>query len=132
MAERDDRADVVAAELALYRAMIAQDLAALAAILADDAVYIHSTAVAESKQGYLEGVRDGLYEYGSIESDDVSVRYCGDVAIQTGTVRMTVSARWRPKTPITLLFTLVWKREPRGWRLWQRHATRLVAVSTAS
>jgi ketosteroid isomerase-like protein len=129
--ERDDRADIAAAERALYRAMIAQDLAALDAILADDSVYIHSTAVGESKQGYLDGVRDGLYEYGSIDSDDVSVRYCGDVAIQTGTVRMTVSARGQPKTPITLLFTFVWKREQRGCRLWQRQATRLVEASTA-
>ena len=124
--ERDDRADIPTVERALYRAMIARDLAALEAILADDAVYIHSTAVGENKQGYLDGVRDGLYEYGSIESDDVSVRYCGDVAIQTGTVRMTVSARGEAKTPIALLFTLVWKREARGWRLWQRQATRLV------
>jgi ketosteroid isomerase-like protein len=133
MAERehDDRADIAAAERALYRAMIAQDLAALDAILADDSVYIHSTAVGESKPGYLDGVRDGLYEYGSIDSDDVSVRYCGDVAIQTGTVRMTVSARGQPKTPITLLFTFVWKREQRGCRLWQRQATRLVEASTA-
>jgi ketosteroid isomerase-like protein len=126
MAERDDRADIAAAEQALYRAMIAQDLAALDAILADDSVYIHSTAVAESKQGYLDGVRDGLYEYGAIDSDEVSVRYYGDVAIQMGTVRMTVSARGQPKTPIALLFTLVWKREVPGWRLWQRQATRLV------
>ena len=124
--ERNDRADIAAAERALYRAMIAQDVAVLDTILADDAVYIHSTAVGESKQGYLDGLRDGLYEYGSIDSDDVSVRYCGDVAIQTGTVRMTVSARGQPRTPITLLFTLVWKREAQGWRLWQRQATRLV------
>ena len=59
MAERDDRADIAAAERALYRAMIARDLAALDAMLADDAVYIHSTAVGESKQGYLDGVRGG-------------------------------------------------------------------------
>ena len=124
--ERNDRADIAAAERALYRAMIAQDVAVLDTILADDAVYIHSTAVAESKQGYLDGVRDGLYEYGSICSGDVSVRYCGDVAIQTGTVRMTVSARDKPKTPIALLFTLVWKWEAQEWRLWQRQATRVV------
>ncbi len=126
MAERDDAAGIAAAERALYRAMIAQDFAVLDAILADDAVYIHSTAVAESKRGYLDGVRDGLYQYGSIDSDGVSVRYCGEVAIQTGTVRMTVSARGRPKLPIALLFSLVWKREQLGWRLWQRQATRVV------
>jgi ketosteroid isomerase-like protein len=117
--------DVSSAEQALYRAMIAQDFAALDALLSEDVVYIHSTAVAEDKQAYLAGVRNGLYDYGAIESHDVTVRYSGDVATQTGTVVMSVAARGAPKTPITLLFTLVWKRERRGWRLWQRQATRM-------
>jgi ketosteroid isomerase-like protein len=116
---------VAAAEQALYRAMIAQDFAALDALLAEDVVYIHSTAVAEDKRGYLAGVRNGLYDYGAIESRDVAVRACGDVAIQTGTVMMLVAARGAARAPITLLFTLVWKREHRSWRLWQRQATRL-------
>jgi ketosteroid isomerase-like protein len=117
--------DIGAVEQTLYRAMIARDFAALDTILADDVVYIHSTAVAEDKAGYLAGVRNGLYEYGSIESSDVTVRQCGDVAVQTGTVVMLVGARNGVKTPIRLLFTLVWKLERLGWRLWQRHATRV-------
>ena len=117
--------EIAAAELALYRAMIAQDFVAMDALLADDVVYIHSTAVAEDKAGYLAGVRDGLYDYGTIESSNVTVRNHGDVAIQTGAVVMSVAARGEPKAPITLLFTLVWKREEQGWRLWQRQATRV-------
>lgn len=117
--------DVVAAEQALYRAMIAQDFAALDALLAEDVVYIHSTAVAETKQGYFDGVRQGLYEYEAIASHEVTTRFCGDVAIQTGMVGMTVGARGGPRAPIRLLFTLVWKHETGGWRLWQRQATRM-------
>jgi ketosteroid isomerase-like protein len=117
--------EIAAAEQMLYRAMIAQDFGALDAILADDVVYVHSTAVAETKAGYLAGVRNGLYEYGSIESDAVTVEFCGDVAVQTGRSRMSVGARDQPKALINLLVTLVWKREPRGWRLWRRHATRI-------
>jgi ketosteroid isomerase-like protein len=120
-----DPAAVAAAEQALYRAMIAQDFTMLRELLADDVVYIHSTAVAESKDAYLDGVRDGLYDYAAIDSRDVTLRILGDAAIQTGTVVMSVGARSEPKAPITLLFTLVWKREPQGWRLWQRHATRV-------
>jgi ketosteroid isomerase-like protein len=116
---------VAAAEQALYRAMIAQDFAALDALLAEDVVYIHSTAVAETKDGYLAGVRDGLYEYSAISSSDVTIRQHGEIAIQTGTVRMEVGARGTLPAPITLLFTLVWKRKQQGWRLWQRHATRM-------
>lgn len=67
---------------------------------------IHSTAVAETKDGYLVGVRNGLYDYGSIESDAVTVRFCGEVAVQTGKVRMVVGQRDQPKAPIGLLFTL--------------------------
>ena len=121
--------DVIAAEQALYRAMIAQDFTALDALLADDVVYIHSTAVSEDKAGYLSGVRNGLYDYGAIASSRVSVRSCGDVAIQTGTVEMSVAARGAVKIPINLLFTLVWKRERQGWRLWQRQATRMANAS---
>jgi ketosteroid isomerase-like protein len=117
--------EITEAEQALYRAMIAQDFAALDALLAADVVYIHSTAVAETKGGYLAGVRNGLYEYSAISSSDVTIRHHGEVAIQTGTVRMNVGARGTAPAPITLLFTLVWKREQQGWRLWQRHATRM-------
>jgi ketosteroid isomerase-like protein len=120
-----DTAEIAAAAQALYRAMIAQDLGALAALLAEDAIYIHSTAVAEDKAGYLAAVRGGLYEYSAIASSGVTVRCCGDVAVQTGEVAMTVGARGQPKAPIRLLFTLAWKREPQGWRLWQRQATRI-------
>jgi ketosteroid isomerase-like protein len=117
--------EVRAAELALYRAMIAQDFAALRALLADDLVYIHSTAVTETKDGYLAGVADGLYDYATIESRDVATRVDGTIAVQTGTVAMSVSARGEPKQPTQLLFTLAWRREANAWRLAVRQATRI-------
>jgi ketosteroid isomerase-like protein len=120
--------EVRAAEAALYRAMIAQDFAALRRLLADDLVYIHSTAVAESKDAYLAGVADGLYDYATIESRDVTIRIDGSTAVQTGTVAMAVSARGQPKQPTQLLFTLVWTRQPDGWRLAVRQATRIPDV----
>jgi ketosteroid isomerase-like protein len=119
------RQEIAAAERRLYDAMIAQDFGALDAILTDDVMYVHSTAVAETKAGYLAGVRDGLYEYSSIESDDAAVAFAGGVAVQTGTSKMLVGVRGHPKASINLLVTLVWKREPLGWRLWRRHATRM-------
>jgi ketosteroid isomerase-like protein len=117
--------EIAAAEHRLYRAMIAQDFETLEAILAGDMLYVHSTAVTETKGDYLAGVRNGLYEYASIESDEVMTGFHGDVAVQTGRSRMLVGARDQPKAPITLLTTLVWKRESLGWRLWRRHATRV-------
>jgi hypothetical protein len=94
---QDAAAEVRVAESALYRAMIAQDFATLRRLLADDLVYIHSTAVAETKDAYLTGVAQGLYDYATIDSRDVTIRIDGATAVQTGTVAMSVSARGEPK-----------------------------------
>jgi hypothetical protein len=48
-----------------------------------------------------------------------------DLAIQDGTVDMTVSAHGAPKTLIHLLFCLVWRREGAQWKLLYRQATRI-------
>ena len=117
-------AEIAAAELALYRAMIAQDFAALRALLADDLVCIHSTAVSESKEAYLAGVAAGLYDYGAIETKHAKNWMHGDVVIRTGLVHMVVGERGKPKGAINLLFTLVWRRESSAWRLVLRQATR--------
>jgi len=115
---------IIEAEYALYRAMIAQDFATLRVLLADDLVYIHSTAVSESKEEYLAGVAAGLYDYGAIETKHARNWIHGDVVIRTGLVRMVVGERGKPKDDINLLFTFVWRRESSAWRLVLRQATR--------
>ena len=60
-------------------------------------------AVAETKADYLAGMRDGLYEYASIESDMVNVAFHGEVAVQTGNSRMSVFCRRQPKRRSILL-----------------------------
>ena len=123
MARAED--EVAAAEQALYRAMIAQDFDALRAILADDVVYIHSTAVSESKEAYLAGVAAGLYDYGAIETVHARNWIDGDTLVRTGLTRMLVGERGKPKDNTNLLCTTVWRRERDGWRLVLRHATRV-------
>ena len=115
-------------EARLYQAMITQDFAALDRLLADDVVYVHSTAVAESKAEYFAGVRKGLYDYERIESRSVGIRLCGDVAVMNGTVDMSVGARGQRKDLIHLLFVLVWAKRAGDWKLVHRHATRMPAA----
>jgi ketosteroid isomerase-like protein len=122
-----DRATLLQRERALYDAMIHEDHAALDALLAEDCTYIHSTGVEETKTEYLQGVRDGLYEYESIEAEEVRVRSAGGTAAVTGRVLMKVGERGRPKNAVPLLSTLVWISDRGEWRLWRRHATRIRA-----
>jgi ketosteroid isomerase-like protein len=113
------------AEQALYRAMVAQDFSDLEALLADGLSYVHSTGVMESKRGYLAGVANGLYDYERIQSHDVITCAHGDIAVQTGTVEMSVGARGQPREVLRLLFTLLWTRTTGGWQLSRRQATRI-------
>ena len=122
--------EVAAAEKALYRAMLAKDFEALRELLCDDLVYIHSTAVSETKEAYLEGIHAGLYDYGAIETRRADIWVRGDVAVTTGIVDMSVGERGAPKDRLGLLFTLVWRREGSGWRLALRQATRMPPPGT--
>jgi ketosteroid isomerase-like protein len=117
-------AQIRAAERSLYAAMLDKDFPALERILSPDLIYVHSTAVAESKTDYLTGVAKGLYEYERIESRDVDVRIHGDVAVMSGIVDMSIGLTIQPKASISLLFVLVWLKRADSWQLTYRQATR--------
>jgi Domain of unknown function (DUF4440) len=124
------RREILDCERGLYRAQVAGDVEALKPMLGADLVYIHSTGVAESKEEYLAGVVNGLYEYGSIKSHDTRLQIVADLAIMNGIVDMTVSAHGAPKQLIHLLFCLVWVRQDDAWRLDFRQATRMPSGKT--
>jgi hypothetical protein len=119
---------VLQAEHALYQAMIAKDYAALEQILSPSLVYVHSTAVTESKQEYVAGVANGAYEYQSITTRKARLRVHGPVALIDGICDMRVGVAGQSKDLIHLLFVLVWVRDGVVWRLEHRHATRMPAT----
>ena len=117
-------AEVLRAEQDLYRAMVG-DHAALSKMLAPDLVYVHSTAVAESRGKYLAGLAEGLYEYETVTSRDTRVRIHGEVALVDGICDMRVGAKGGPAVLIHLLFVLAWARDGGQWQLVHRHAVRM-------
>src|SRR4051812_47231029 len=119
------QAEVLRAEQDLYRAMVADDKKALATMLTTDLVYVHSTAVSETRDEYLAGVAKGLYEYESVTSRDVRMRMHGDVASLDGICDMWVGAGGKPPVLIVLMFVLAWVRRDGAWKLLHRHAVRV-------
>jgi ketosteroid isomerase-like protein len=105
--------------------MVADDREALAGLVAEDAVYVHSTAVAESRDEYFEGLDQGLYEYEAVSSRDVRVRIYGDSALTDGICDMRVGAHGGAAVLIHLMYVLAWVRRGGRWRLVHRHATRM-------
>jgi hypothetical protein len=124
--------ELVEAERSLYQAMIRKDFAALERMLSPELVYIHSTAVAETRSEYLAGVAAGLYEYEHIASRDSRVSVHGGVALINGVVDMVVGMAGKPKELIALLFILIWVRRDGRWQLELRQATRVPSERAAT
>ena len=109
----------------LYRAMLAHDIAALDALLADDVVYVHSTGLAETKTEFLNGVRDGLYEYELVRPISERIVQSDGLAVVYTVLDFQGGARGKVHPPVKLITTLVWARPDDGWRMIVRQATRI-------
>ena len=76
--------EVQKAEDARYAAQMNDDFAAMEKLYADDLVYIHSSAVVDTKQSYIESMRSGSVKYKTMRRSEVTVRTFGCVATLTG------------------------------------------------
>lgn len=123
--ENDAAIEILRAERDLYRAQVARDRDSLRAMLAPDLCYVHSTAVAETREEYLDGIAQGLYEYESIASRETRVRVHGDAAFVDGICDMRVGAKGGPAALLHLLFVLAFVRRDGRWLLVHRHAIRM-------
>jgi hypothetical protein len=103
--------EALKAEDSRYAAQTKSDFDALERLYGDDLVYVHSTAVTDSKASYIERQRSGLH-YRVMEPSDVKVRVFSCIAIITGRGDYEVTQNGQDSSP-HLLFTAVWaKRGP--------------------
>jgi ketosteroid isomerase-like protein len=103
--------EALKAEDARYAAQTKSDFDALERLYGDDLVYVHSSAVVDSKASYIDRQRSGLH-YHVIRPSDVKVRVFGCLAIITGRGDYEVTQNGQDSSP-HLLFTAVWaKRGP--------------------
>ena len=75
--------EALKAEDARYAAQTKSDFDALERLYGDDLVYVHSTAVTDSKASYIERQRCGLH-HRVMRPSDLKVRVFGCLAIITG------------------------------------------------
>lgn len=74
-----------------FAAMVAQDIAALEPLLAEELTYGHSNGGFENKSQFLETIRGGRLRYEAIGVQGLTVRHYGNVAVITG--QLLISAR---------------------------------------
>jgi uncharacterized protein (TIGR02246 family) len=107
-----------------FRAMVTNDLGTLAAVLADDLVYIHSDGEVDSKEEFLQRLRSGSLRYRSIEPTEVRVRTDGNTAVVTGRAKMAVTSGGSDRD-FEIRYTAVYRASSDHWQLVSWQSTRI-------
>ncbi len=108
------------AERRRFDAMVAQDVAKLEPMLAEELYYGHSTGKVENKPQFLESIRSGSFRYHAIEVKHVDVRLYDETAILTGLVHVRVAIDGKP-LETDLRYSDAYVRRDGRWQLvaWQ-------------
>lgn len=113
----EDIAPIVAADEARRAALNANDADALAPLLSEELVYIHSNGLVDDKAAYVDRVRAGPGRYGNVTVKGFRVRRDGATAICDGEVNFEHGLAGREPMRIHAHFLSVWKLEGSTWRL---------------
>jgi len=104
-----------------FQAQVSRDTVALADLLSDDLVYIHSNALIETKADFIRSVSGGGIRYMAMQAEgEPVIRQWGRTAISNGIV--VVSGIYQgAKFDIRLHYTAVYRKEKSIWKLcsWQ-------------
>jgi ketosteroid isomerase-like protein len=112
--------DVLGADDRRFEAMRAGDWAALDAALADDLVYVHSTARQESKAEHIANLRAGNPHYRGIAPRERRARILGGIGLVHGVSDMHVEREGK-ENRFTVRYLAVYAKAGERWRMiaWQ-------------
>jgi ketosteroid isomerase-like protein len=101
-------------------AMGAKDVATLAALIADDLIYCHSSARLDTKQSLIGNMESGSTVYKSVVPSEVKAQDLGDAVVLTGVAAISVVANGNPRS-FSVRFTDVWAKRGGDWQMvaWQ-------------
>jgi ketosteroid isomerase-like protein len=109
-------AGAIAAEKARGVALLAADVKALDAIMADDCRYTHSSGKVESKKDHIDTFVQGLRYERFITSGIHGHAVTPDVVVLNGRIEQRKGVGGN-MTDLKLFFHSVWRREAGAWRL---------------
>jgi hypothetical protein len=116
--------DVLAADDRRFQAMVKQDWATLDAALADDLVYVHSSARVESKAEHLANLKAGKPYYRGASPRERKARVRGDVGIVNGVSEMHVENAGKEQR-FTVRYLAVYAKAGNAWRMIAWQSTRV-------
>jgi ketosteroid isomerase-like protein len=124
MPETTEQTDVLRADDRRFEAMRKSDWPALEDSLADDLVYVHSTARVESKGEHVGNLKAGKPHYRGIAPRDRKVRVLGGVGIVNGVSEMHVENAGKEQR-FTVRYLAVYAKAGNAWRMIAWQSTRV-------
>lgn len=121
-------AELAAVSKAYDTAISRRDMAVLEKILAPGAVFTTATGRVMERAAVLEMLAQPDTHYETLESGDIRRRINGNVAVETGRVRVRGKRKGQPVDE-TQRYTDVWQKTDGRWRLIAEH-TSLVPQET--
>jgi hypothetical protein len=118
--------EVIAADDRRFQAMMKQDWAALDASLADDLVYVHSSARVESKSEHVANLKAGKPNYRGASPRERKVRMKGDIGIVNGISDMHVENAGKDNR-FTIRYLAVYAKSAGRWQMTAWQSTKLEA-----
>jgi len=118
--------EALAAEDDRYEAQTTNDFAAMEKLFGSDLVYIHSSAVVDSKTTYIDSMRSGAVKYRTMRRSGVTVRTYGCIAILSGQANFDVTVKGQDLS-VELRFHTVWAKRDGGLQFVSWQATRVPA-----
>lgn len=103
--------DAISLDDLRWAALLRNDSATLADMLADDLVYIHSNSRIETKASYIESIRTRVLEYRKIKISDQRGMVHGSTAVVTGRAEIELLAHGRDRQ-LHVRYCGVWVAEP--------------------
>lgn len=106
-------------------AMIAGDIPLLERMIDDEALYVHTNGLRETKAEYIELLRSGAYRYHLVEQPEMNIRMLGDgVAIVTGRTILHAILPDGSIKEVDGRSVVLWAQRPDGWKMQHYQGTR--------
>lgn len=107
-----------------FELMVKRDTVQLAAMLADDLVYMHSNGLVETKKQHIQAISTGRLLYNTMQREESSVRLYGKMALTNGIVHAAGIINGAA-FDIRLRYTAVYLRKKGEWLLVNWQSTRI-------
>jgi ketosteroid isomerase-like protein len=111
-----DVSDILRLEDERYAATLAKDVDALKRLLHSDLVYMHSNGVSDGKASYIDGIREGVWDYKSVKRSDQTLKAYSGFALVFNRLVIDIAVKGVEKH-LNNRALAVWTPEGSSWRL---------------